>query len=565
MTNLITLRSDQATLDNGTPFLPLGFYITEGTSAQRMEFLKTIAAAGFNTIHVSLGRNKVADLKFLNKAEALGVHVMAEFANDPVEVVKTYRNKPALLSWTLVDDANNGRQSAAQVETLNRRIQGLDHDHLTFIPVYEGFDGSVSKFFNSSDVVGWETYPIGNSPGNPYTSAEELGRTEIELSQAHEYSAPYNRSVWSLPQSFPWSNQRMPTASTARNQVYVSLINNVKGLVFYAFFYPADSTDPEWNLEEHPNLWKGIKALVPEIKTLTPIVLNGARTKVKTENRWISAAYWKYEGQTYIVAANLSEEARQSASIPLPKNTAGVATALFEGQHNSLTLQNNKLVGFIKPSDVQIYVIDTFKDSSSLRTLDNQSLSDFTRSSTSDSDRSSALTRRFDSSTRYEKSYSSDMIRSRSHSSISFKDSSNNLLKPSGKHDKLTSSFEHDILVGSDDADWLVFNTPNSFNTAISSADTVEGFFHRQGKIVLDKATFTALKQIPSKNLEKEQFEIVSHDQQAGMSQALIVYNYKNGKLFYNPNQEIPGFAAGGEFAVLSNHTALSSQDFLVL
>ncbi|NES02867.1 MAG: transporter substrate-binding domain-containing protein [Okeania sp. SIO2F4] len=58
------------------------------------------------------------------------------------------------------------------------------------------------------------------------------------------------------------------------------------------------------------------------------------------------------------------------------------------------------------------------------------------------------------------------------------------------------------------------------------------------------------------------EFAIVTNN--AATSEALIVYNSNDGKLFYNENGSEPGFGKGGEFAVLAGQPAISGDDFLI-
>ena len=56
----------------------------------------------------------------------------------------------------------------------------------------------------------------------------------------------------------------------------------------------------------------------------------------------------------------------------------------------------------------------------------------------------------------------------------------------------------------------------------------------------------------------------MTNNQPAAKADAIIVYNSKNGKLFYNPNGRKAGFGSGGKFATLTNIPLLEAEDFVL-
>ncbi|WNZ27514.1 hypothetical protein HJG54_32070 [Leptolyngbya sp. NK1-12] len=56
----------------------------------------------------------------------------------------------------------------------------------------------------------------------------------------------------------------------------------------------------------------------------------------------------------------------------------------------------------------------------------------------------------------------------------------------------------------------------------------------------------------------------MQNNRQAAKSNALIVYNTRNGNLFYNANGSRAGFGEGGNFALLSGKPAMTAAHFLV-
>lgn len=62
-------------------------------------------------------------------------------------------------------------------------------------------------------------------------------------------------------------------------------------------------------------------------------------------------------------------------------------------------------------------------------------------------------------------------------------------------------------------------------------------------------------------------FGIVASDDQAAISEAIIVYSSGTGNLFYNQNNNDPGFGSGAQFATVltnNNPASLTAFDFTI-
>lgn len=136
-------------------------------------------------------------------------------------------------------------------------------------------------------------------------------------------------------------------------------------------------------------------------------------------------------------------------------------------------------------------------------------------------------------------------------------------------NDRISSDAGNDSLTGGTGFDKFVYSTFRPFVNTDLGIDTITDFAGSIDKICLDKNTFTALRSMVGTGLsDPSDLAQVTTDTAAAISNARIVYNSTNGKLFYNPNGSVSGFASsaelGGHFITLTGNPVISSNDFCV-
>ncbi|NEP46750.1 MAG: calcium-binding protein, partial [Okeania sp. SIO2H7] len=133
-------------------------------------------------------------------------------------------------------------------------------------------------------------------------------------------------------------------------------------------------------------------------------------------------------------------------------------------------------------------------------------------------------------------------------------------------NDILNGGGGDDSLIGHAGSDRFLYNTGSSFNTADVGEDIIADFNKTENdKIVLSKTTFDSLNSSTGFGFSVvAEFEVVTSDTAAATSDASIVYNSNNGKLFYNPDGSAAGFGGGGLFATLNNNAQLTANDFVL-
>ncbi|MFS0516518.1 hypothetical protein ACEYW6_17630 [Nostoc sp. UIC 10607] len=352
----IYTRSDATLMVNDQPFFPLGFYHDwySANKIKRLTDLENIAAAGFNVIHADITDDYDDELIVLDEAERLQLYVLPHYVHPKInnqkflDIVNKYKHKPALLGWYLADDvdAPSNAYTPQKIQKLHNKIKALDTNHITYI---SGFSDRIIDFIGSVDVVGFQSYPISNNPNDK----KPLRRNYYNMLNAtkNEDGTPHNRSIIANLQTFSWENSRPPTFKEIYNMTYGAIVTGVKGIIYYSFFIGENS----WDLSQNTDLWNGMKSLVPEIKQLSPVFLEGKLTQLDTKVDDLYVGEWVYGNLVYVVVLNTSPKESINASIMIPTKARGLAQPVFPGRPSGMVFEDGKLSGLIQAGDVHIY------------------------------------------------------------------------------------------------------------------------------------------------------------------------------------------------------------------
>jgi hypothetical protein len=345
----VEVRADGTAMVNGKPFFPFGFYHVSWASTADVRFnhLREIAAAGFNIIHPSFKRfEKFEEYEnFLDDAERMGIYVLTEFelvpTVDPIQVVNKFKNKAAIFGWSIADDVDSNKDGFTlhQILDLHCKFKTADPAHLTYISGSK--EKKISNFINSADAVGVQAYPVGlNLPLNWVKYIISIARA----------AAPNNRLIIGNLQSFRWYDEaaEVPTFDEVRNMTYQAILAGAKGIIYYTYY------DREWSLQEHPDLWMGMKSLVPEMQAISSFLLEGDFKTIETPGKNILAGIWVHQNQKLAVFINTSYDRTAKVAIKLPGNV-GEVQPMFSGHASGMSFKNGQLSGFLNPLDVHVY------------------------------------------------------------------------------------------------------------------------------------------------------------------------------------------------------------------
>jgi hypothetical protein len=362
------VRPDGVLVVNGSPVFPFGFYISSGhTGAIRTRCVELVAGIGGNVVHIEGPWHE--DTAFLDRAAELGVYVVAGHTETEAKLgrVHRFRDHPAIIAWTLFDDANT-LSNVAHLKRMNALVKTEAPNHLTFIPI-----GTQSRdvvvpapgFFECSDLVGWENYPIAARGATD----PSIRATETQMALVRKTARALHRPIWILPQTFAWPGGRVPTPAEFRNLCYVGLANDAKGVMPWAIFFRGDTPEvrarklaernphlwDDWFLPDSEPLWNECKAMAHEIQLLTPALVGGVYTKLDTGGD-LSAACWTSAHESVVVVASLTDKKATPVLIPLPRTLIGQPERAFPGRPAGLRRNDaGKLTGEVGPADVHVY------------------------------------------------------------------------------------------------------------------------------------------------------------------------------------------------------------------
>lgn len=346
---IVEIRADGTTVIDNQPFFPFGFYHVswESTAQERKLALRDIAAAGFNTIHASA--TNVDDYgEFLDEAERLGVYVLTEQNSiGLLNLINAFKQKPAVLGWSIADDVDNGKWSVDNLLKSHQQAKTADPNHITYV---SGYSNKIKQFANCSDVIARQSYPI------KWRKPEELPATYSDISDARAAAAKFNRSTYANLQTYNWDSHpskkydgsQAPTFQEVRNMTYQALLAGTKGILYYTYH------DSSWHLPDYPDLWEGVKSLVPEVKSISPLLLDGDFQNIDTKMSNIVAGIWTNNNQGIAVVVNSNYGKPRAVALELPIAVREVRS-MFQNRPAGMEVKEGKLFGSIEPLDVHVY------------------------------------------------------------------------------------------------------------------------------------------------------------------------------------------------------------------
>lgn len=373
-----SVRSDGTILKNGEPFFPFGTYnwlASPGDDqSTRLEDLQAQIDAGFNISHIVVQPQADREALFdLADANEIYLYVTEPNANNMPLTAPWIKGRKSLFAYEVADDADNGKHTVEELEQIVDEVEEIDPSRIKYLTL-TGYSrerqNRAGEFAAICDVIAPQAYPI--TPLTDYYINDE-SRALIETYQFAELYAdaatnqsPKRPMIWTT-QAFAWtsslggwsnthSNPRYPTVAESRNMFYAGIAAGAKGIDIYS--YSRELRD------EQTDLWNEILAIRDDVLSIENALMNGAYTRVYTQDEELAISYWEHENEMYIVMLNTSYSNTKNVTLSIPENFDGALTALDERFSNTMSLENQELSGALAPTDVQVYKIAgrTFSD-----------------------------------------------------------------------------------------------------------------------------------------------------------------------------------------------------------
>jgi Domain of unknown function (DUF4832)/Domain of unknown function (DUF4874) len=359
---------------NGALFFPIGFYGLNWNRPfqERIEALELIAGNGFNTIFAEdIATSNFGEL--LDTAARLNVKVIVGSSSLPDNqyiraTVNQYKNKSAVLAWSLFDDSDDGQVSIDAVRTRNALVKSLDANHFTLASLtgyYQIRRDQKAEYVQVADASGMQMYPITpfadysfEYGGNPLT--ESYRRTLAYVSAAEQNG----KALIVNAQTFSWPGEarRYPTVIELRNMFYGQLMAGAKGIVSYD--YSPDLFDNQRPLF---NEYVALKNDV--LNVLKAPLLEGAITRSTQANGEIHTTTWEHNNALYVSVLNTSLTQAYPVSLAIPTRFSGAVVAPIARLGANLQLTNNTLAGSLPAMGVEVYKIAASDAPAGTRTI----------------------------------------------------------------------------------------------------------------------------------------------------------------------------------------------------
>ena len=175
-------------LKSGQPFFPVGFYIDRGTVASYKDRVNEISAgASFNCINVPFVSGNDAEwTTFLDSCQLKGIYVITQLNyNSPyIGPVITFKNHPAVMGWSVGDDADNGYFTVSQLQDRQDLIKSTDPNHVTELSLtgyYLARRLAVNTYLPTADIIGYQCYPITPLPDYDVTPTNALTEAYLRI------------------------------------------------------------------------------------------------------------------------------------------------------------------------------------------------------------------------------------------------------------------------------------------------------------------------------------------------------------------------------------------------
>lgn len=363
------IAPDGMTVVNGKRFFPIGLIGINPFTAKTGD-IDAIASAGFNTISSHewepewLDEIAKRDLKvFIYDGDMWMPWAIKEYANRipiALEKVKNRKSHPAVLAYYFSDEPDlHATWSLEGLVEGYGKMKETDPYH-PVKPVVSNCGAYYQKIYRSfTDILGIDPY-LYPRYDDPESNIKNLKGVIGAISAAVEVGKNSGQPVWVDPQIFDtraweqrdWPGEifpgRLPYLKEQRYTVYRSIIEGVKGFLFWSWFH--DYANPHFN----PAGWEFLRALAGEMNYLHEALVSEEKitAQATSQDKDISLRVFSHRENVYLIAANDSSKTVRT-NIKFRNTNARRLYVLSENR--TVTLRKSDFWDTFEPFGVHIY------------------------------------------------------------------------------------------------------------------------------------------------------------------------------------------------------------------
>ncbi len=370
-------------------------YFAHGFFSMRPKHFPVSAPAGINSgiawfMRSLLSESDQAVKEYLDAAHANGVSILGypypmelKFILQPLpgrnkltdkeremlgRVIRKWKDHPAIIGWYLFDepDLKNKFKTPRLTRDVYELVRAEDPYHPCVTVV---LDARVMKDYKvGGDIVGGDPYPSFLPEGcrrptrirNELRELAHAGKPMWTLLQAYSQATIYG------PDHPTWGNDRAPSYSDVRMQAYQALVNDSRGIYWYAFEtgkrLAGEHAKGTWGgggsclFYEYEELSHGVYyGLAPEMQRMGKLLLaakRGPMLNVAAAADVEACLFERPEGQI-VVGLNMTNEPQKGVRVSLPKAEGTAWHVVMEGRQ--VTEREGALVDDFQPYTVHVY------------------------------------------------------------------------------------------------------------------------------------------------------------------------------------------------------------------
>ena len=262
----------------GRKFYPIGIYTVPNEKT-----FSDARCAGFNTVliydtepEVIIEAEKLAERSGLKLVCYPGNYPSLDGSFDPNRVdpiLNELRNSKNILAWYLYDEPEVHDLRSDHLYNFNLYIKERSPRIPTAFVVGNG--EKYRNYAGCSDIAMLDWYPI------PLYPLESIAH---HITECRAYTGR-DQPIWMVLQAFDWTpfsetvrckgTGRIPTFEELRFMTFLSVVEGVDGLFYWAYRTPKD----EWIILDHPELWEDLNKVVKELNDYYAFLISKKRVE----------------------------------------------------------------------------------------------------------------------------------------------------------------------------------------------------------------------------------------------------------------------------------------------